>query len=626
MSWSATRLGVVLGTVSFAAFALAAWPGLTGGDSGELISVSHALSTAHPPGYPLYVWLGKAASLVLWGSLAHRYNLFSGLCAAAAIGLFGAAVLRWTRSTAVAVAAALGLGTTSLMLTYATRAEVFALNQALAALVLLLAVQCLEAPSRAAALALGGALGLGLGNHLTLVLVAAPLVFVASKGHRLAAALAASGALAVVYALVPLGAVLGPAQAWGDVLTPAGFFAHVTRADYGSLRLAAAAAGETTPLAPQLGALARSQLEAVAFGGAALAALGVVKGCAKAAPRRPLALALLGGWVLASLVFVALARFPMSSALMESVLERFFLLPQLPLLCFAALGLAALRPRAVAAVCAVVVLGSAVRFALHVRARPPDALPELYASALLDPLPANAVLLVRGDLLSNAVRCAQAAGARPDVVVLDQELLTYPWYVARRGGAVVFPAARWNPGMPGAFALAELLAANPERPFAIAGALKPGDPTAGALGRWPSGLAERLSLAPLDEAAGLARAEVAEAELLASPFASAAALPRADPWEQALDDELWEAQHRLAVVQISSRDAAVLEQGEARLWRLIERRPRPPAEYYRNAAIAAARLGRVEKLAVAVERYLELAPADAPDRATFEAELKRLRP
>ena len=44
-------------------------PSILPGDSGELIAASYTLSIAHPPGYPLYLMLGKLfASAVVWGS------------------------------------------------------------------------------------------------------------------------------------------------------------------------------------------------------------------------------------------------------------------------------------------------------------------------------------------------------------------------------------------------------------------------------------------------------------------------------------------------------------------------------------------------------------------------------
>ena len=47
----------------------------------------------HPPGYPFYILTAKLFSLLPWGSLAFKVNLFSALCACLALGIFGLAVL-----------------------------------------------------------------------------------------------------------------------------------------------------------------------------------------------------------------------------------------------------------------------------------------------------------------------------------------------------------------------------------------------------------------------------------------------------------------------------------------------------------------------------------------------------
>ena len=59
-----------------------------GGDSGELIAASYRLGIAHPTGYVLYALLARIfASLVPFGEIAWRYNIFSALCGALCVGV-----------------------------------------------------------------------------------------------------------------------------------------------------------------------------------------------------------------------------------------------------------------------------------------------------------------------------------------------------------------------------------------------------------------------------------------------------------------------------------------------------------------------------------------------------------
>ncbi|PIV53793.1 MAG: hypothetical protein COS17_01985, partial [Elusimicrobia bacterium CG02_land_8_20_14_3_00_37_13] len=45
-------------------------------DAGEMATVIHTLSVAHPPGYPLYTLIGKIFVLLIpFGNVAYRLNL-----------------------------------------------------------------------------------------------------------------------------------------------------------------------------------------------------------------------------------------------------------------------------------------------------------------------------------------------------------------------------------------------------------------------------------------------------------------------------------------------------------------------------------------------------------------------
>jgi hypothetical protein len=64
-------------------------PGVLDGDSGEWQYMIPLVGVAHSTGYPLYIFLAKFfVSLVPFGSIAYRANLFSAVCAALAVGIF----------------------------------------------------------------------------------------------------------------------------------------------------------------------------------------------------------------------------------------------------------------------------------------------------------------------------------------------------------------------------------------------------------------------------------------------------------------------------------------------------------------------------------------------------------
>jgi hypothetical protein len=80
-------LGLALAALGV--YLLTLCPTVAGGDSGELIAAAFEPGIAHPPGYPLYVLGGKLFTLLPWGTVAWRVNLFSAICDTGAVVRFG---------------------------------------------------------------------------------------------------------------------------------------------------------------------------------------------------------------------------------------------------------------------------------------------------------------------------------------------------------------------------------------------------------------------------------------------------------------------------------------------------------------------------------------------------------
>ncbi|HEY6572171.1 MAG TPA: DUF2723 domain-containing protein, partial [Candidatus Eisenbacteria bacterium] len=64
-----------------------------GEDSGDLLAASATLGIPHPTGYPLFVLLGRLASLLPLGSVAFRINLVAALAGAAGVFFLARLVL-----------------------------------------------------------------------------------------------------------------------------------------------------------------------------------------------------------------------------------------------------------------------------------------------------------------------------------------------------------------------------------------------------------------------------------------------------------------------------------------------------------------------------------------------------
>ena len=57
-------------------------------DASEYITAAYTLGIPHPPGNPLFVLLGRVASLLPIGGVAYRVNLLAAVCSALAAGIW----------------------------------------------------------------------------------------------------------------------------------------------------------------------------------------------------------------------------------------------------------------------------------------------------------------------------------------------------------------------------------------------------------------------------------------------------------------------------------------------------------------------------------------------------------
>lgn len=247
--WLATAVAATSLVVYLATLA----PGLTfehyGTDGGDLIAAARTLGVPHPTGYPTYTLLAWLFSNLPVGNVAYRVNLMSAASAATAVGLFcrSAQLLlpAGQHVLPLSAATALMLAFSPLYWSQAVISEVYALLAFFAALLLwLLARWRRERPVWILWLA-ALSLGLGLGNHVTLIF-AMPAVLVLwlvepgsarrpwFRTRILIPALGFLLAGLAVYAYLPLAAAHRPPVNWGDPRTWNQFLWVVTGKQYQS--------------------------------------------------------------------------------------------------------------------------------------------------------------------------------------------------------------------------------------------------------------------------------------------------------------------------------------------------------------------------------------------------------
>lgn len=215
-----------------------ALPGVAPVDGGELTLASASLGIAHPPGFPVYIITAHGFTLLPLGSLAHRTNLVSALFGALTVVLLYLLARRLvpdessTGWGALLAATLFGLSRTPWQV--AGAAEVYSLTMALCVGALLAA--SLDRPSgdRIAAFLLG----MGLATHLVIALVTLPaavaLAGVRTRPARKRVELPLFLLLGVAAPLTSMAIRAGahPSLCWGRPRTWLRFKSHVTAWQY----------------------------------------------------------------------------------------------------------------------------------------------------------------------------------------------------------------------------------------------------------------------------------------------------------------------------------------------------------------------------------------------------------
>ena len=249
--------------IAFQTYLLTVSPTIPGGDSGELIAEGCQLGQAHPPGYPLYTIITYVLTNVvpLPFTPAYTMNVFCAFCGAMTTGILCYIILLLTPPTTTpptdtpttsipafsALFCSLLFAFSPLSWLYHVTSEVFALNNFLTTLTLLIFLLYAQKPTTNKIL--GGAFiaGLSLTNQHTSILLSFPailyiiytssLLTLPKLPTLLLAGLTTAAALSL-YLYLPISATLKPhAGSWGDVLSVTGFIDHFRRADYGTFQV-----------------------------------------------------------------------------------------------------------------------------------------------------------------------------------------------------------------------------------------------------------------------------------------------------------------------------------------------------------------------------------------------------
>jgi hypothetical protein len=443
---SATLLASVVTAVAGLLYFLTAARDIVVGDCPELITTAVILGVAHAPGYPLFTMLGHFFSQLPLGPIPFRVNLLSVVCDALTVGIVFLTAFRLSRSRLASGIAALILALNPLFWSWSLVAEVFPLNNLLAALLIYLLVIWNDDPQRVGTL-VGAAFiaGVALTNQHTIVLLGPAVLFLLWRHRtillaRLRIVIVCAVAFLVglvLYAYVPWAAARHPAHNWGGVSSFTDFIALVTRRETSSVRLVPVALGGGS-IWPRIATLCFSIGAPMGL----LALVGII--CAYRQCRWYFWFSLLTfGWT--GLFFAIISNVNLNISSTAWMLERFFLLPEVAVAPLVALGVVMIADLIASSVPALTTkslpiitgaLGLVLVVSLLTNYRWIDEsrnhVARNYGEDVLASLEPGTILFAGTEVYTfPLIYLTIVEKMRPDVMVIMTNLLPYHWYVAQ---------------------------------------------------------------------------------------------------------------------------------------------------------------------------------------------------
>ncbi|NXJ67944.1 TM260 protein, partial [Rostratula benghalensis] len=599
---------------------------------------------AHPPGYPLFTLLAKLVmGLLPLGSPAYRVNLLCGFLGAAAASCLFYTVFRLSGSYAGGILAAGVFSFSRLTWQWSITAEVFSLNNLFVGLLMALTVRFEEASTakeRSKVSKVGAfCCGLSLCNQHTIVLYIACVVpWVLSRllrkaelspGHFLKLGLCFLAGL-LPYLYLPASSYLNRARwTWGDQTTLQGFLTHFLREEYGTFSLVNKGAEASVHRFLRSFQLAQMKSE-LSLPVLALALVACVRTALPTKQQKSPVIWLFAGMLcLYSLFFAWRANLDITKPLFLGVVERFWLQSSAVVAVLAGLGLAMVGNTVLEGswatpwmewLSALALVTSQIWTNYSACDQSNNYVVDKFARNLLSSVPAGAVILLRGDLPGNALRYVHyCEGMRPDITLVDQEMMTYEWYLpklAKHLPGVYFPGNRWNPVegvLPDgtlAFNLHRFLKVNKHKEVFVCIGLHEGDSTwRRSYSLWPWGTCEKL--VPSDvvfdpgEWIHLTRNLYNWTEEYGSFKPSS--------WEAVANEEMWQARMKTAFFIFDlAETASVTAEMKSQLYtfaytsykEIVNSHPHHPVNWHKNYAIACERMLRLHGVGADPEALL----------------------
>lgn len=409
-------------------------------DSGELATAAWSLGIAHPTGYPLFILFAHLASLIPFSPhIIVRLNILAVVLTAAAVTVFYFAILEFLRRgeeepdhrdrISAALAAAL-LATSRTVWSQGLAVEVYSLHLVMLAIDLLVFLRAVRTGAARDWFLFAFVTGLAFTNHMTTILLAPAMIywFIAIHGRgketvrRIAILAVPFLAGLSLYLFLPIRAGQAPLMNWGDPVTAQKVWWHFTGRQFRVFMFTSAETAQRQFSYFLSGLTEEFALFALVLAAAGLAAVWTY--------RRK--------FIFAALLLVSCLAYSVNYDIHD--IDSYFLLAYVAIALFLAWGIRWLvihfqEGKGKLIVPAALAVLTAYQIWDHRSAvdLSEQYVVEDYTLSILNGLPPNAVVLTyQWDYFVAAAYYYQnVRGVRPDVTVIDKELLRRTWYFSQ---------------------------------------------------------------------------------------------------------------------------------------------------------------------------------------------------
>lgn len=458
-----TRIPLLIAVAFVGIYAMYAAQGIYPGDAGDIVTAAVTAGVPHPPGFPLYTFIGHIVSSAPFGTPAWRMAWLSVLPHAVTLAFVYLITLRLAKSRIAALFSVLLLGGNYLFFLYSTTPEVFALLDMFVAILIFVSLLLHNRFNLKLLVFLCVLFGLSLAHHPFIVLVIPSVYFFlirAAKQQKISmrvwlscGAAACAGFLPYVYVVI---AARGSSIInWDRAVTISRFVRLVTRADYGQFMSGSTVGHSMVERLLNVKIYATFFIVDYTWIGVVLAGIGLIWLWKRT---RAVAWAFAAGVFFTGPAFAFYASFPTVNRFVLGTVERFMLPSYVFLTILVGIGMVAVsrmiaklyvkmraltgNERIVAGLCSIVFFVYPITtFGMTLwrfGGLSHDKTAEQFAMHLIESAPQHSiVLLVRDTPLFTGQYLRYAKGVRSDLIVLHTARMFSPDY--HEVLSIVFP-------------------------------------------------------------------------------------------------------------------------------------------------------------------------------------------